>query len=130
MDAIGHIHQIGGKNKSRIYPSRPWRMILIGGDIVGAIDAAPVNLRYITILSSGIDLDRISDLIAIHWLREMDLEMDRLIGCQTNVMPWEKLGDDWARRYVYIFDDKRLIPPRAKREVGKAASEWLTSVVV
>ena len=43
-------------------------MILIGGDIVAAIDAALVNLWYVTALSSGVDLNCVGDLIAIHWL--------------------------------------------------------------
>ena len=105
-------------------------MILVGGDIVAAIDTAPVDLRHIAILGSGVDLDCISDLIAIHWLREMDLDVDSLVGGQTNVMPWEELGDDWSGSYVFIFDDKSLIAPRSKREVDKAASEWLTGVIV
>ena len=60
----------------------------------------------------------------------MYLEMNSVIGGQTNVMPWEKLGDDGSRGFVYIFDDKRLVAPRSKREVINTASEWLTGVIV
>lgn len=71
---VRHIHQIGCENKSRIYPSRPWRMICLDSGYVAAMHAALVYLRHITIRSGGIDLNRIGDLVAIHWLREMDLE--------------------------------------------------------
>ena len=74
MYSIRHIHQAGGVKESRIYPPRPWRMLCLRSGYVGALHTARVYLWHITIRSCRIDLNCVGDLLAIHWLREMNLE--------------------------------------------------------
>lgn len=130
MYSIRHIHQVGGVNESRIYRSRPRRMICPQGSCVVALYTARVYLHHITIRSGGVDLNCVGNLVAIHWLRKMDLEWDGLHRRQTIVVPWEEFGDDWYGNYELILGDKRLEAPGCKSQIGKAAREWLSGIVV
>ncbi len=102
MYSIGHIHQLGSENKSRIYPPRPWRMISLGSCKIPALHAVPVHLWHVAVRSGGVDQNCVGDLVAIHRLGEMDLELDTLVGDHTKVVPWEKLGDDRFRAFIFL----------------------------
>ena len=103
MYSIRHIHQICGVGEKRIYRPTPFRVIRHKSRDVIAHHTARVYLWHITVRSGRVELKRIRDLVAIHWLREMDFKWDSFSRGQTIVVPWEELGDDWRRRYELIL---------------------------
>lgn len=103
MNSIRHIHQLGGINKSCIHRPTPLRLIGTRVIQVVALHTGCIQLGHITIRSGGVDLNRVGDLVAIHRLREMNLEWDRFRGDHTKVMPWGEFGDDWCGSYEFIF---------------------------
>ena len=74
MYSIRHVDQIGCKNKSRIYRATPWRMVCFRGRNVATLHTAGVYLRHFATRCSGVDLNCIGNLVAIHWLREMNFK--------------------------------------------------------
>lgn len=127
MYAIQHIHQVGSESERRIYPPRPLRRFHSG--YVGALHTTHVDLWRITIRSSGVDLNCVANLIAIHRLREMHLELDGFIRGHTIVVPREKLGDDWCGWYILGLWNKCFVAPGSKCDIGKATGEWLKGIV-
>ena len=103
MYSVGYIRQICGENERRIYPPRPRRMICLCSGYVPTLHTFRVELCHITIRSGRVDLDCVGDLVATHWLREMNLELDGFRGSQAIVVSWEKLGDDWSRNYELVL---------------------------
>lgn len=130
MYSVSYVHQIGGVNKSRIYPPRPWRMIGLRRGYIAALHTALVYLWQITVGSGGVDLNCVANLVAIHWLREMDLEWDGFRRDITKVVPWEELGNDWSRSYELVLWNEGFEAPGCKGELGKAAGEWRSGVVL
>lgn len=129
MYSVRHIDQAGSVNKSRIYAPTPWRMICLHGGYIAALHFARVYLWHVTILSGGVDLNGVGDLIAIHWLREMNLEWDGVCRGHTIVVPWKKPGDDRSRNYELILWDQCFEAPGCEADLGKAAGEWLSGIV-
>ena len=72
--SIRHIHQTGGVNKLCLYPSRPGRTLCFRSGYVSTLHTARVYLWHVTIRSGRVDLNCVGDLVAIHWLREMEFE--------------------------------------------------------
>lgn len=130
MYSIGYVYQIGGENKIRIYPSRPWRMVCLRSGYVPALHTVHVDLCHFTTRSGGIDLDCLCDLVTIHWLREMELKLYGFCRGQTIVVPWKKLGDHWSGSYIFRLRDKYFVAPSSKRELGKATGKSLFGVIV
>ena len=130
MYSIRDVRQISGEDERCINSPRPFRMICLCSGYVLALHTVCVDLWLIAICSGGIDLNGVRDLVAIHWLRKMNLNLDGFCRCQTIVMPGEKSGDHWSWRYVFLLCDEYFIAPSPKRELGKATSESLLGVVV
>ena len=128
--SVGDVRQIGGEDESCIYSPRPFGMIRLCSGYAPALHTVCVDLCRIAICSGGIDLDGVRNLVAIHWLREVDLELDAFCRGQTIVVPGEKSSDHWSWRYVFILCDEYLIAPSPKRELGKATGESLLGIVV
>ena len=129
MYSIRYICQIGGKDESRIYTPRPFRMICLRSGYVLALHTVRVDLGHITIRSSRIDLDCVGNLVAIHGLREMDLELDAFRRDKTIIVPWEKAGNHGSRRYEFIDWDEHFVAPSSKCDLGNATSKWLLGVI-
>ena len=111
MYSIRHIHHICGVCESRIYRPTPFRVICRQSGYISALHAARVYLWHITIRSGRVELNCVGNLVAIHWLREMDLKWDSFCRGHTKVVPGEKLGDDWRRRYEFILWNQRFEAP-------------------
>ena len=130
MDSIGNVDHVGCINESGIHRPTPWRVICIKRRHVGALHTTRVDLRHLTSHSGGVELNCVGDLVAIHRLREMDLEWDRFRRSHTIVVPWEELGDDWPRSYNFIFWEERFEAPGSEAHLGKAAGERLSGIVI
>ena len=130
MDSIRNVCHFGCVNEIRHHRPRPWRLICLRSSYGAALHTVRVQLWHLTSRGGGVELNRVGYLIAIHWLREMDLEWDGYRRGHTIVVPWEELGDDWYRSYEFIFWDKHFVTPRCKVYLGKAAGEWLSGIVV
>ena len=130
MYSIRYVCQISGENKSRIYSPRPFRAICLSRDYVLALRTVFVELCGIAIRCGGIDLDGVGYLVAIHWLGEVDLELDGFCRGQPIVVSRKKFGDHWSGRFVFILMDKYFVAPSSKRELWKAAGKWLLGVIV
>ena len=130
MYSVRDVRQVGSENEGCIYSPRPFRMICLCSRYFPALHTVCVNLCRIAICSGGIDLDGVRNLVAIHWLREVDLELDGFCRGQTIVVPGEKSSDHWSWRYIFILWQEYFIAPSAKRELGKATGESLLGVIV
>ena len=105
-------------------------MICLRSGYVPALHTVRVDLCHFTTRSGGIDLDCVGDLVTIHWLREMELNLDGFCRGQTIVVPWKKFGDHWSGSYIFRLGDKYFVAPSSKRELGKATGESLFGVIV
>ena len=130
MYSIGDVRQIGGEDERCIYSPRPFRMICLCSGYLPALHTVCVDLWRVAICSGGVDLDGVRNLVAIHWLREVDLELDGFCRGQTIVVPGKKSSDHWSWWYVFILCDEYFIAPSPKRELGKTTGESLLGVIV
>ena len=130
MYSVGDVRQIGGEDECRIYSPRPFGVICLCSGYALALHTLWVELCHIAICSGGIDLDGVRDLVAIHWLREMDLDLDAICRGQAIVVPGKKPGDYWSWRYILILWDEYFVAPSPKRELRKATGEILLGVIV
>ena len=130
MYSVGDVRQVGGEDECRIYSPRPFGVIRLCSGYALALHTVCVDLWRIAICSGGIDLNGFCNLVAIHWLREMNLELDGICRGQTIVVPGEKSSDNWSWRYVFILGYEYFIAPSPKRELGKASGESLLGVIV
>lgn len=130
MYSVGDVRQIGSEDECSVYSPRPFGVVRLCSGYALALHTLCVDLCRIAICSSGIDLDGVRDLVAIHWLREMDLELDSICRGQAIVVPREKPGNHWSWRYIFILGDEHFIAPSPKIELGKATGESLLGVIV
>ena len=130
MYSVGDVRQIGGEDKCRIYSPRPFGVICLCSGYAPTLHTLCVDLCRIAICSGGINLDGVRDLVAIHRLREMDLDLDAICRSQAIVVPGKKPGDHWSWRYILILCDEYFIAPSPQRELGKATGEPLLGVIV
>ena len=103
MYSVGDARQIGGEDECRIYSPRPFGVICLCSGYAPTLHTVFIDLYRITICSGRIDLDGVRNLVAIHWLREMDLDLDGICRGQTIVVPGKKSSDHWSWRYVLIL---------------------------
>jgi len=101
MYPVCHIDQVGSENPRSIDSSRPWRRVRILARDFFTLDAATVQLGYLICRSGRFDRERFSELVAVHFSREMELDRDGVRGEQACIMSRQEFGDD-RRRYYKI----------------------------